>query len=155
MILVGSNNTGELCAIGMALKYLLSNSVQSVAAVKIFYDSEYAAKSVMGIFNGKKNKELIMRVRNLYSQLKSHMTIEFVHVRAHTGDKYNELADRLAKLGYSLSQVKYDAVESNSVSTFSQVDHSEVEKNNTSRKRILVEDGSSSNFIPKKSRVET
>ena len=48
---VTSNNTAELTAIGEALLWLSDFApVRSTALIR--YDSEYAAKSVQGIFNG-------------------------------------------------------------------------------------------------------
>jgi ribonuclease HI len=61
------------------------------------YDSEYAAKSVMGQFNGSKNKELITNCRNLLKELDC--TVSFKHVKGHSGDVYNDMADKLAKDG--------------------------------------------------------
>lgn len=86
---LGSNNTGELTAIGEALKWLnnmytgglspvesasLGNTVD-LASLKhypviINCDSLYAANSVLGIFNGEKNKKLIQYIRNLYKTTK-------------------------------------------------------------------------------------
>lgn len=37
----------------------------------------------------------------------SHMCVEFEHVRAHSGDKFNNEADRLAKLGARKYQPRY------------------------------------------------
>ena len=56
----GSNNTAELSAIGEALiwcnQFLTTSPPPSnISRIVIRYDSEYAAKSVQGIFNGKKN----------------------------------------------------------------------------------------------------
>lgn len=82
----------------------------------ILFDSEYAARSVLRIYNGEKNKELIESVRNIYDTLQttlqsSHNTdqndraesigISFVHVKAHSNDFYNDRADALAKEGNS------------------------------------------------------
>ena len=53
---VTSNNTAELSAIGQALKYVLDKYASSeFPHVVIRYDSEYAAKSVLGIWNGNRN----------------------------------------------------------------------------------------------------
>lgn len=47
-----SNNVAELSAIGQALKYVLDKYPSDLPHVVIRYDSEYAAKSVLGIWNG-------------------------------------------------------------------------------------------------------
>lgn len=88
----------------------------------ILYDSEYAAKSVIGEFNGAKNRELINRIRSILQKLVTSMRaahggaaggaggaaarggpvgLNFVHVKAHASHFYNEKADLLAKLGAS------------------------------------------------------
>lgn len=87
-----TNNTGELTAIGEALRYY-STSGQS-DKVTIRYDSMYAAKSVQGIFNGEKNKILIQNIRKLYEPIKE--KVNFEHVKAHSGNKFNDRADKLA-----------------------------------------------------------
>lgn len=70
------------------------------------YDSEYAAKSVTGEFNGKKNPELIARIREELARLKAFRTpyfnlyVVFSHVKAHTAQNHwNNYADELAKRG--------------------------------------------------------
>lgn len=133
----GSNNTAELTAIGEALLYVVTHSdVLYVSrnedsgdnqgkagapsgnnadsahcmGVEIHYDSEYAAKSVTGEYNGKKNVELIQRVRQHYADLgnllssrfgvgNSSPRISFHYVKGHSGDTWNDRADTLANLG--------------------------------------------------------
>ena len=117
---VTSNNTAELTAIGQALKYVLDKyaSAAEFPHVVIRYDSEYAAKSVLGIWNGKhhrfhrcvdllnaigeKNAELIQRIRELLSEVRrldSARPLEFLKVKGHSNNKWNDRADELAELG--------------------------------------------------------
>ena len=139
---VCSNNTGELTAIGEGLLWLRdcsseilckccqpsassssssSFSVSSKAcvcrplSVSIRYDSEYAAKSIQGLFNGDKNKDLINTIRKVYNSLinatetakGSHqrrrrvVVMNWTKVKAHSGDRWNERADQLATRGIS------------------------------------------------------
>ena len=79
-IYIGSNNTAELTAIGEALLWLkdhnydlssFSSSSSLPIPVYIRFDSEYAAKSVLGIYNGDKNKELIVNIRQIYNHVKN------------------------------------------------------------------------------------
>lgn len=98
-----SNNTAELSAIYHALAYI-KRYYENDDIFTIKYDSEYAAKSVMGVFNGAKNKELINNCRKLLKEITA--TIKFEHVKAHNGDEYNEKADKLAKEGAALCYVQ-------------------------------------------------
>ncbi len=117
-VLIGSNNTGELCAIGEAMLYFRDHllSIPSVVSPKprycvILYDSEYAAKSVLGEYSGAKNKELITGVRAIYASTNAQLAkihgnntpsgVVFVKVKAHSGDYFNDLADQLANRGAS------------------------------------------------------
>ena len=125
---VKSNNTAELSAIGEALLWVKnSNSVTCVCgsssgcrcppvSVSIRYDSEYAAKSVMGTFNGEKNRELYTNLRDIYksvqkggisadggagSKPRRPVEIKFEKVKGHSGDTWNDKADELANKGAS------------------------------------------------------
>ena len=77
ILYIGSNNTAELTAIGEALLWLkdhnydLSSSSSLHVPVYIRFDSEYAAKSVLGIYNGDKNKDLIVNIRQIYNHVKN------------------------------------------------------------------------------------
>eukprot|EP01036_Dinobryon_divergens_P022700 gene22700-30982_t len=102
---VGSNNTGELSAIGEALLWLENNNdpAEYPAAV-IHYDSEYAAKSVTGEFNGPKNRTLYLNIRDIFHRLTvnpERMRIAFEHVKGHSNDRWNDRADKLANKGSS------------------------------------------------------
>jgi ribonuclease HI len=77
----------------------LSPSVDAVDRVVLCYDSTYAAKSISGEFNGSKNRELIALGRSLLAQLRARVDVQLVHVKAHNGHAWNELADALALRG--------------------------------------------------------
>jgi ribonuclease HI len=68
-----TNNTGELTAIGEALRYIYAEVPEEVV---IRYDSMYA--SVQGIFNGAKNKELIDNIRDLFDKVKKRVSFELI-----------------------------------------------------------------------------
>ena len=40
--------------------------------------------------------------KKFYDSIKDKLNIKFVKVKAHSGDKYNEEADRLAKLSFTI-----------------------------------------------------
>lgn len=87
------------------------------ADVVIRYDSMYAAKSVTGEYNGAKNKALIVRVRESYARAQAALRsmrerrgmvspeqgIRFLHVKGHSGHRWNERADLLANMGLTHS----------------------------------------------------
>jgi ribonuclease HI len=129
---VASNNTGELTAIGEVLLWLKDYTTASSSSASsllpkyafILYDSEYAAKSITGEFNGAKNQLLIGNIRRVYNEVKSmirteyHPTnsapavysptstcyfpgIHFLKIKAHNNHYWNEYADYLANQGSS------------------------------------------------------
>jgi ribonuclease HI len=91
-----SNNTAELTAIYYALKYV-ALCADPRDTVTICFDSVYAANSIRGIFNGKKNKVLIDTCKGMLASVKC--KLEWQHVKAHSGEVYNERVDELAKEG--------------------------------------------------------
>ena len=98
--IVGSNNTAELTAIGEALLWIRDYGQSYSGGAVIRYDSEYAAKSIQGIFNGKKNLELITYIRNVLQEvLAGGRELHWEHVKGHSGDEMNDRADYLAGLG--------------------------------------------------------
>ena len=96
---VGSNNTGEISAIAAALTWLLRTDDKLTPAV-ICYDSQYAADSVLGVFNGKRNEQLIHHSRSLYSRVSLQRSLTMQHVKGHSSNnQWNDLADTLANRG--------------------------------------------------------
>ena len=93
-----TNNKMELTAAIQALKHAQSNTV-----IEVFTDSTYLKQGITEwIKNWKlnnwkkgriKNRELWEDLDKLNSQLK----VNWYWVKAHSGDKYNEMADALAK----------------------------------------------------------
>ena len=104
---LGSNNTGELSAIGEALLWLEEYNDPAVYPVAVIhYDSEYAAKTVTGVFDGPKNRPLYKKIREILHRLTvaesaSPMRIVFEHVKGHSNDPWNDRADELANRGSS------------------------------------------------------
>lgn len=106
---LGSNNTGELSAIAESLIWIrqlaFDRTIPTLKRAVICYDSEYAAKSISGEYNGKKNRELIVHSRRLLDEANRALRaiggegIIFAHVKAHRGHYWNERADSLANDG--------------------------------------------------------
>ena len=94
---VGSNNTGELSAVCEALLYI--RDTFSGCEVCIYHDSTYAVNVITGEMKAKKNKALVEKGAVLLLEARSFCDVTFQHVKAHSGDKWNDVADALAKRG--------------------------------------------------------
>ena len=92
---IGSNNTGELSAIYYALEWAKENATK----VTIYSDSNYALNMTFGNWKPSTNKGMIQVIRIVAAQVANVVTIEHSHIRAHSGFKWNEVADRLADKG--------------------------------------------------------
>ena len=94
----GSNNTGEVCAIGEVLKWVKAN-VFDDRTVLIRYDSKYAANVAQGTYEASSNIELARKVQQMYRQERKKRNVFFSHVKGHSGHKWNDYADKLANRG--------------------------------------------------------
>ena len=100
----GTNNTGELTAIGEACAWLWdmreerSTEGQPVRAV-IHYDSEYARDLAVRVATPQSNRELAERVAALVDRVRSVRPLDFRHVKGHSGDVGNDSADLYANRG--------------------------------------------------------
>ena len=100
---VGSNNTAELSALGECLYWILEYGTldRYPGSLHVLYDSEYAYKSMVGLYNGEKNVSLCQLVRLLYKEAskKRPASLFFSHVKGHSGNVGNDMADHLANRG--------------------------------------------------------
>lgn len=102
-----TNNRMELKAVIEALK-----RVNQYSPVTVYSDSQYVVKGITEwipnwIAKGKieKNGDLWME---LYRIVITFQDIQFIHVRGHNGDVYNEFADRLATIACTYSNLPAD-----------------------------------------------
>lgn len=93
---IGSNNTAELSAIYHALEWIKSSNAKSVA---IYSDSNYALNMVFGNWTPNTNKKLIDTISKFAKEVQRNVSVSNAHIRAHSGFKWNEVADRLADRG--------------------------------------------------------
>ncbi len=86
------NVAGEIEASKIAMKYCIDNNIKYL---KLYFDYEGIEKWCIGVW--KANKEGTIEYKKFYDSIKDKLHIEFIKVKAHSGDKYNEKADSLAK----------------------------------------------------------
>lgn len=91
------NVAGEIMAAQRAMEFALENKAKKLI---VYYDYEGIEKWCTGSWRAK--KEGTQMYAKAYQKMRKHIEIEFVKVRAHTGDKYNEEADILAKTALNL-----------------------------------------------------
>lgn len=86
------NVSGEIIAAQKAMEYALENNIDKL---DIYYDYEGIEKWCTGVW--KANKEGTKLYRDFYNSISKKLKVDFIKVKAHSGDKYNEEADKLAK----------------------------------------------------------
>lgn len=96
--IVGMRNVaGEIEAAKMAMNYCIDNEVSNLI---LYFDYEGIEKWCTGAW--KANKEGTIEYKKFYDSIKENLNVEFIKVKAHSGDKYNEEADKLAKKGLGI-----------------------------------------------------
>lgn len=86
------NVAGEIAGSTRAMDYALELRVSSLV---IYYDYAGIEKWCTGEW--KTNKRGTIRYKQHYDSIKNRLKISFVKVKSHSGDKYNDMADELAK----------------------------------------------------------
>ena len=86
------NVAGEIKGAEFIMRYCVE---KKIPAVDIYYDYEGIEKWCTGVW--KTNKAGTQNYARAYQELKKQLDIRFVKVKGHSGVKYNELADKLAK----------------------------------------------------------
>ena len=109
-----TNNKMELVAVVKALQYIESLRIkknENYRDIKIYSDSAYVVNAMkLGwLKNWKengwktkkgedvKNKELWKELERIQDKIKKDYVIEFVKIKGHAGNVYNEMADKMAK----------------------------------------------------------
>lgn len=86
------NVAGEIKGSESAMRYAVDNGYKKIV---IYHDYEGIAKWCQGLW--KTNKSGTMKYKRVYDELSEYIHIEFVKVKGHSGDRYNDMADALAK----------------------------------------------------------
>ena len=91
------NVAGEIEAAKLAMSYCLDNNIENLI---LYFDYEGIEKWCTGVW--KTNKTGTIDYKKYYDSIKDKLNVKFVKVKAHSGDKYNEEADKLAKRAIGL-----------------------------------------------------
>lgn len=86
------NVAGEVLGSLKAVEYALENNYKEVT---IFYD--YQGIECWAIGTWKRNKHLTQEYHKVMQEYMKKIKINFVKVKGHSGNKYNEVVDKLAK----------------------------------------------------------
>jgi ribonuclease HI len=90
------NVAGEIEASKIAMKYCIDNDIKDLI---LYFDYEGIEKWCSGVW--KANKEGTIEYKKYYDSIKNKLNVKFIKVKAHSGNKYNDLADELAKFALS------------------------------------------------------
>lgn len=91
------NVTGEIEGAKAAIDYAILHGYKSLA---IYYDYEGIEKWCTGEWRC--NKEATKQYKEYYDKAIKSLVIHFIKVKGHSGNRYNEIADRLAKTAVGL-----------------------------------------------------
>lgn len=86
------NVAGEIQGAMRAMRFCVENGVR---VLDIYYDYEGIEKWCTGAW--KANKAGTIAYKKYYDEIKQSLSVTFHKVKGHSGDKYNDMADRLAK----------------------------------------------------------
>ena len=101
---VGSNNTAELSAIFHAL-IEMANVASTEDEITIYGDSQYAGMLANGSWKPKANKSLVKIIRKEWQRRQEQgYNFTWAHVRAHSDNKWNDMADEYANRGALMDQ---------------------------------------------------
>ena len=91
------NVAGEIHGAMAAMQYCMDKGIKSVS---IFYDYEGIEKWCTGEWQAKKRGTKDYAA--FYKNASKYIDVDFVKVKGHSGDKYNDMADELAKKALGL-----------------------------------------------------
>lgn len=86
------NVAGEIAGASFAMRYAVQQGIKSL---EIFYD--YAGVECWATGAWKANLKGTQEYVHLYRKLSADLCVKFTKVKGHSGDLYNDFADRLAK----------------------------------------------------------
>ncbi len=91
------NVAGEIRGAAYAMQYALEKGYRKLC---IYHDYEGIARWCLG--DWKTNREGTRAYKAYYDSIKDRLEVQFIKVKGHSGDTYNEMADQLAKKALGL-----------------------------------------------------
>ena len=86
------NVAGEIMGAAQAMKLARDSGIRSIT---IYHDYEGVAKWCTGEWKAK--KVWTKKYKAFFDEISNDLDVEFIKVKGHSGDTYNEMADKLAK----------------------------------------------------------
>ena len=86
------NVAGEIKGSECAMRYAVENGCETLV---IYHDYEGISKWCTGAW--KANKPGTIAYKKYYEEVSSKLKVEFIKVKGHSGDRFNDVADELAK----------------------------------------------------------
>lgn len=86
------NVAGEIKGSECAMRYAVENGCETLV---IYHDYEGISKWCTGVW--KANKPGTIAYKKYYEEVSSKLKVEFIKVKGHSGDRFNDVADELAK----------------------------------------------------------
>lgn len=86
------NVAGEIKGSECAMRYAVENGCETLV---IYHDYEGISKWCTGAW--KANKPGTIAYKKYYGEVSSKLKVEFIKVKGHSGDRFNDVADELAK----------------------------------------------------------
>lgn len=100
-----NNVAGEIKGAEAAIRYCLEHDISGVT---IYHDYEGIARWCTGEWKAK--KEGTKAYADFYKKVSSKVCIKFVKVKGHSGNRYNDLADRLAKIALGIEIAEENSI---------------------------------------------
>lgn len=97
------NVSGEVEGAKKAMTYCLENDIKTL---DLYYDYEGIEKWCTEEWKAK--NDFTKAYKQMYEEIKEELQITFYKVLAHSGDKYNDLADKLAKEAIKINDKEYE-----------------------------------------------
>ena len=92
------NVAGEIEGAMAAMRYCIDNNIEEI---DLYYDYAGIEKWCSGEW--KTNKAGTINYKRFYDEIKKTVKVNFIKVKGHSGDKYNDMADKLAKEAVGVS----------------------------------------------------